>query len=138
MNKTEEIINKIHLKWNSWFRVASTLPEFSSDMIAFWWKKEYLISYLEEQNKWYKNMQLTAKGERFESQGYIYALELAINKNNSAINYLHEINKLDGKGIKTTSDYIQGAGGCCKKCEIYLDYKDSYQCNNDECKCHQK
>lgn len=25
---------------------------------------------------------------------------------------------------------------CCKKCEIYLDYKNSYQCNNNECNCH--
>lgn len=35
-------------------------------------------------------------------------------------------------------DYKQGAGGCCIKCEIYLDYKDSYQCNNDECPCHKE
>ena len=25
---------------------------------------------------------------------------------------------------------------CCKKCEIYLDYKDSYQCSNGDCPCH--
>ena len=25
---------------------------------------------------------------------------------------------------------------CCKKCEIYLDYKDSYQCSDGDCPCH--
>ncbi len=35
-------------------------------------------------------------------------------------------------------NYKQGAGGCCIECEIYLDYKDSYQCNNDECPCHKE
>lgn len=34
------------------------------------------------------------------------------------------------------SQYVKGAGGCCEKCEIYLDYKDSYQCNDGDCKCH--
>lgn len=29
--------------------------------------------------------------------------------------------------------------GCCEKCEIYLDYKEKneYQCNNENCLCHQ-
>lgn len=34
--------------------------------------------------------------------------------------------------------YIQGKGGCCERCEIYLDYKDDYQCSNGECECHLK
>lgn len=25
---------------------------------------------------------------------------------------------------------------CCEKCEIYLDYKDSYQCRDGDCPCH--
>jgi len=25
---------------------------------------------------------------------------------------------------------------CCEKCEIYLDYKDSYQCSDGDCPCH--
>ena len=29
-----------------------------------------------------------------------------------------------------------GPGGCCNECEIYLDYKDAYQCNNGECDCN--
>lgn len=53
--------------------------------------KRSFMAYIEEQNKWYKNMQSTAKGERFGNEGYIYALDLAINKNDQAISYIKEL-----------------------------------------------
>lgn len=31
---------------------------------------------------------------------------------------------------------MQETKGCCGKCHIYLDYKDSHQCNNSDCLCH--
>jgi len=34
------------------------------------------------------------------------------------------------------SNYTRGGAGCCAECEIYLDYKDSYQCSDSDCKCH--
>lgn len=27
-------------------------------------------------------------------------------------------------------------GPCCEKCHIYLDYKDSHQCSDGDCPCH--
>ena len=46
---------------------------------------------------------------------------------NQLIDYLKE---------REENIYTRGAGGCCEECEIYLDYKDDFQCNNRECKCH--
>jgi len=55
---------------------------------------------------------------------------------NAMVTYLDEQWGKNQKRI--VSNYHQGAGGCCKECEIYLDYKDSYQCNNDDCSCHKE
>ncbi len=69
-----------------------------------------------------------------------------MNKCNEIIDYLHHLEYTFMKhNAETLSPKMEektekalGVGGCCKKCEIYLDYKDDYQCNDGECECHIK